>query len=79
MSWTVEDIPVLYREFHALRDKLQEMAASLKEPERDDQPWTAPAVRELMRSMLYWYTFRSSFYALAYVCALFPITITIPA
>lgn len=23
--------------------------------------------------MLYWYTFRPSFYALVYVCALFPI------
>ena len=48
MSWTAEDIPVLYREFQSLRDKLQEMAANLKEPERDDQPWTAPAVRELI-------------------------------
>ena len=48
MSWTAEDIPVLYREFQTLRDKLQEMAANLKEPERDDQPWTAPAVRELI-------------------------------
>lgn len=48
MSWTAEDIPVLYREFQSLRDKLQEMAANLKEPERDDQPWTAPAVREVI-------------------------------
>lgn len=48
MSWTAEDIPALYREFQSLRDKLQEMAANLKEPERDDQPWTAPAVRELI-------------------------------
>lgn len=48
MSWTAEDIPVLYREFQSLRDKLQEIAANLKEPERDDQPWTAPAVRELI-------------------------------
>ncbi len=48
MSWKAENIPVLYREFQTLRDKLQEMAANLKEPERDDQPWTAPAVRELI-------------------------------
>ena len=48
MSWTPEDIPMLYREFQTLRDKLQEMAYNLKEPERGNQPWAAPAVRELI-------------------------------